>query len=69
MSDELSSASAQKSAIVTPPTPQLDEAVWKAWVEKGRAKDRIRAKRNKKVFAGLIVVGGIAFVLFRTLGG
>ena len=40
--------------------PQIDEAVWKAWVERHKAKDKISAERRKKAFA---VVAAIVIVV------
>ncbi len=47
-----------------PPSKRLDEAVWQAWVEKGRARDRrnsaARLTAVKWVsLAGLVVVAGL----------
>ena len=37
-------------------TPQLDERLWLAWKEKNWAKDRMYARRNKRVAAVLMAV-------------
>lgn len=47
-----------------PPSKQLDEAVWQAWVEKGRARDRRNSAArlmavNWVSLAGLLVVAGL----------
>src|ERR1041385_1975390 len=47
-----------------PPSKQLDETIWQAWVEKGRARDRrnsaARLMAVKWVsLAGLLVVAGL----------
>jgi hypothetical protein len=42
--------------------PQLDEAVWNAWVKKNEIKEKIRYARRRKVF-GIILVLGIVLLL------
>jgi hypothetical protein len=51
---------------MTPTQPVLKDAVWQAWIEKGRRHDRAMA-RKFKVVAGIVlplVVLGMAFYLF-----
>lgn len=42
--------------------PELDEGVWLAWLEKNRAKDRIRTARRRRVL--LVLIGSAAVALF-----
>jgi hypothetical protein len=43
--------------------PQVDDAVWDAWVRKNEAKDKIRFVRRKKIL-GVFVALGIILALF-----
>jgi hypothetical protein len=43
--------------------PQIDEAVWNAWVQKNAAKDKIRSARRKKIL-GFVAILGVILVLF-----
>ena len=43
--------------------PQVDETVWKAWMEKNEAKDKISSARVKKVL-GLVVILAVILLLF-----
>ena len=45
--------------------PQLDEAVWNAWVKKNEIKDKIRYARRKKVLGILLVLGVVVLVAWR----
>jgi hypothetical protein len=45
--------------------PQLDEAVWSAWVKKNETMDEIRFARRKKIL-GIILVVGVVALLFWT---
>jgi hypothetical protein len=40
-------------------SPQVDEAVWKAWVEKNEAKDQIRLARRQKILGFAVILGVI----------
>lgn len=42
--------------------PQIDEAIWNAWVKKNETMDAIRFARRKKIL-GIILVLGIAVLL------
>jgi len=46
--------------------PQVDEAVWNAWVKKHAEKDRVRAARRKKIFGFLISLAVVLFVIWRS---
>jgi hypothetical protein len=46
---------------------QIDEAVWKAWVQKNEAKDRIRSARRKKILGFVVILGVILSLFFRRL--
>ena len=41
--------------------PQIDEAVWKAWITKNELKDQISYARRKKLLGFLIL--GVFFLL------
>ena len=43
--------------------PQVDEAVWNAWMKKNEAKDKISSARMKKAL-GLVVILAVIFLLF-----
>jgi hypothetical protein len=43
--------------------PQVDEAVWNAWVQKHAMKDTIRSARRKKIL-GLVLILGVILILF-----
>ena len=45
--------------------PQLDEAVWNAWVKKNEIKDKIRYARRKKVLGILLVLGVVVLLTWR----
>lgn len=44
---------------------ELDEQRWRAWVDKGRAREQVRAKRRQKIFGVLLAIAlaAIAAVL------
>jgi hypothetical protein len=46
--------------------PQLDEAVWQAWVRKNEIRDRVSLARRKKSLA-LVLILGIAAILWRII--
>jgi hypothetical protein len=45
--------------------PQLDEAVWKAWVKKNETKDKIRFARRKKILGVILVLGVVVLLVWR----
>jgi hypothetical protein len=45
--------------------PQLDEAVWNAWVKKNEIKDKIRYARRRKVFGIILVIGVVVLLAWR----
>ena len=45
--------------------PQLDEAVWNAWVKKNEAKDQTRFARRKKIVGILLVLGIVVLLVQR----
>ena len=47
-------------------SPQVDEAAWKAWVQKNDAKDRIRSARRKKILGFVVILGVILIILWRS---
>ena len=48
--------------------PQIDEAVWQAWVERGKAQDKFRFARRLKVIALVIVLLAVSALLWRFTG-
>ena len=46
----------QKVLAPQPETPQLDERLWQAWVEKNAKRDKVKFARRVKVIAILIVL-------------
>ena len=49
-------------------TPQLDEAVWLAWKEKNRAKDRIRSAHRRRVLMVLVALAAVALIAAYSAG-
>jgi hypothetical protein len=47
----------------------LDEVVWKAWVDKGRARDRMRSARRAKIIKYLFGPLVIAAIIWSTMQG
>jgi hypothetical protein len=45
--------------------PQLDEAVWNAWVKKNEIKDKIRFARRKKMLVVILVLGVVVLLVWR----
>jgi len=56
-----------KTEQVKPPdSVDVDENVWKAWLEKGRQRDRILSKRLKAVTYSLVILVSL-FVTWASL--
>jgi hypothetical protein len=49
-------------------TPELDEGLWRAWKEKNRARDRIRAARRRRVLMVLIAIAVVAMIVAYSAG-
>jgi len=45
--------------------PQIDEAVWNAWVKKNETMDKIRSARRKKIVAVILVLGVVVLLVWR----
>jgi hypothetical protein len=45
--------------------PQLDEAVWNAWVKKNEIKDKIQFARRKKILGVVLVLGVVVLLVWR----
>ena len=45
--------------------PQIDEAVWRAWVEKNKAQDKFRFARRLRVMGGVAVFLALSALLWR----
>ena len=45
--------------------PQINEAVWRAWVEKNKAQDKFRFERRLKVMGGVAVFLTLSALLWR----
>jgi hypothetical protein len=45
--------------------PQIDEAVWQAWLEKNRAQDRFRYERRLRVMALVAVFVTLLALLWK----
>ena len=52
----------------TDKNPEIDEAVWQAWVEKNKAQDKIGFARRLKVLGGVAVAFAISALLWRFTG-
>ena len=48
--------------------PQLDEAVWDAWVKKNEAKDKISFARRKKALGIVLIIVVVALLVWRFTG-
>ena len=49
-------------------TPQIDEAVWQAWVDKNKAQDKFRFTRRLRVIALVMVFLAVSALLWRFTG-
>jgi hypothetical protein len=49
-------------------SPQLDERLWQAWLEKNRKRDKVKFARRVKVIAVLVVLVALA-ALFHGIAG
>lgn len=49
-------------------TPELSEAVWLAWQEKNRSKDRIRSAHRRRVFMVLFASAAAALAAAYSAG-
>jgi len=47
--------------------PQIDEAVWRAWVEKNKAQDKFRFARRLKIMGVVAVFLMVSALLWRFL--
>jgi hypothetical protein len=47
--------------------PQIDEAVWRAWVEKNKAQDKFRFARRLRVMGVVAVFLTVSALLWRFL--
>ena len=47
---------------------EIDEAIWKAWLEKNKAQDRFRYERRLKVMALAAVFIVVSALLWRFVG-
>ena len=45
--------------------PQIDEAVWRAWVEKNKAQDKFRFARRLKIMGVVVVFLTVSALLWR----
>jgi hypothetical protein len=57
-----------KQANVPFATPELDEGLWRAWKEKNRVKDRIRAAHRRRVLMVLIAIAVVALIVAYSAG-
>jgi hypothetical protein len=48
--------------------PQLDERLWRAWIEKNEKRDKVKLVRRVKVIAILLVLLALAALVQRTVG-
>jgi hypothetical protein len=45
--------------------PQLDDAVWNAWVKKNETQDKIRFARRKKMLGVILILGVVVLLVWR----
>ena len=48
--------------------PQLDERLWRAWIEKNEKRDKVKLVRRVKVIAILLVLLALAALVQRVAG-
>ena len=48
--------------------PQIDEAVWQAWLQKNKAQDRFRYERRLRIIALMAVFIMVSGLLWRFAG-
>jgi membrane protein required for beta-lactamase induction len=48
--------------------PQLDEAVWNAWVKRNETKDKIRSARRKKILGMILILGVVVLLVWKLTG-
>jgi hypothetical protein len=49
-------------------SPQLDEAVWQAWLNKNKAQDRFRYDRRFRAIALIAVLLTVSVLLWKFMG-
>jgi len=47
---------------------EIDEAIWKAWLEKNKAQDRFRHERRLRIIALMAVFSVVTALLWRFVG-
>ena len=48
--------------------PQLDERLWRAWIEKNEKRDKVKLARRVKVLAILLVLVAVGALVQRVAG-
>ena len=46
-------------------TPEIDEAVWQAWIKKNELRDKLRFKRRVRILALAVGIAGLTALLWR----
>ena len=46
--------------------PQVDEAVWNAWVKNNETKDKIKSARRKKIVGVILILAAVALLVWRS---
>jgi len=64
--DIRSSNSVQTEPLPTE-TPQLEERLWKAWIEKNEKRDKVKFARRLRTAALLAALTGLSFLALRLL--
>jgi hypothetical protein len=54
--------------LQTDKDPPIDEAAWRAWMEKNKAQDKFRFARRLKVLGVVAVFLSVSALLWRFLG-
>ena len=57
-----------KSMLQADKNPEIDEAVWQAWVEKNKAQDKFRFARRLRVMGLVTVFLTVSALLWRFTG-
>jgi hypothetical protein len=46
-------------------SPELDAAVWQAWIKKNEIRDRLRFERRVRILAVAVGIAGLTALLWR----
>ena len=55
--------SSVKEQLVATSEPVLNEAAWRAWVQKGKLEEQATAKKMKVAIGAILILAALAYVL------